>query len=429
MRKFICLLSALCLVLGAAGVFAEDEVTHLVFWHSAADRMGEALNAYVDRFNDTVGTKKGIFVESVYQGSYTDSSTKLGSLLSAENYSDLPDVLQMDATGKLRYLSAPTAYTAQQALSDHPNFSAEDFIASAYSNWCINGVQLGLPFATSTTLTYYNATILDEAPDTLGDIAAIADDYDLEEGAMIYACVPNTPTLANWLGQLGSYVVDRKNGSEATATALDCIEDGSLVKFLSAWKELYASGALVNRASSNDEFAAGRQLVMTASSSMIAALTERIGGRFELGVSSYLRVSDEAAFGATVSGSCLVMFDQGDSRREAAWEFVRYMTSAEVQAGFAAETGYIPSRLSAVKTEAWQAFIAENPAYSVGLEQLSRTPDTMCPVSVGPAADFYYTIQDIISDMLDRDLSPEETAEIMEEELNGLLEQYQKANP
>ena len=330
MKKLGCVLLSLCFILSATGAFAGEEMTHIVFWHSAADAMGEALTACVDEFNTTVGAKYGIFVESVYQGSYSDSTTKLGSLLSAENFSDLPDVLQMDATGKLRYLSAPTAYTAQAALQEHVDFDVEDFIASALNNWRVNGVQLGLPFATSTTLTYYNATVLDEAPDTLGDVAAIIDDYTIEEGIGVYACVPNTPTLANWLGQLGSYVVNNKNGSEDTATVLDCIEDGSLVRFLSAWKELYASGALVNRTSSADEFMAGRQLIMTDSSSKIAALTERIGGRFELGVAPYLRVDSDAAFGATVSGSCLVMFNQSDERREAAWEFVKYMTSAGV---------------------------------------------------------------------------------------------------
>ena len=50
-------------------------------------------------------------------------------------------------------------------------------------------------------------------------------------------------------------------------------------------------------------------------------------------------------------------------------------------------------------------------------------------VTVGPAKDFYYAIQNHVSDMLTQNLSPEETAALMADELNGLLQQYSKANP
>ena len=170
-------------------------------------------------------------------------------------------------------------------------------------------------------MTYYNKTALEAAgfaaPETLTDIgkmAALAAD-----GVTVSACVPNTPTLANWLGQLGSDLVDNHNGTEGTATALDCVENGALAEFLTAWKDLYATGALVNANASTDEFVAGRQLIMTSASSSIASLLGRIGEAFELGVSGYPRVNDNAAAGATVSGSCLV-----DGRKENTCVYRRY---------------------------------------------------------------------------------------------------------
>ena len=65
----------------------------------------------------------------------------------------------------------------------------------------------------------------------------------------------------------------------------------------------------------------------------------------------------------------------------------------------------------------------------MGLRQLTETPDSMRSVTVGPSADFYYAIMNDISDMLDSDLSVEETVEIMQDDLNGMLEQYLRANP
>ena len=188
-------------------------------------------------------------------------------------------------------------------------------------------------------------------------------------------------------------------------------------------------GALANANASTDEFVAGRQLIMTSSSSSIASLLGRIGEAFELGVSGYPRVNENAAAGATVSGSCLVMFDHGEARRAAAWALTGYLTSADVQADFARGTGYLPANAAAAESEAWQALIAEYPQYQVGLEQLMATPDTMRSVTVGPSADFYYAIMNDISDMLDSDLSVEETVEILGDDLNGMLEQYLRANP
>jgi ABC-type glycerol-3-phosphate transport system substrate-binding protein len=245
----------------------------------------------------------------------------------------------------------------------------------------------------------------------------------------VYAAIPNTPTLANWLGQLGSDLVNNHNGTEVSATELACIENGALAEFLTAWEALHATGALVNKTGSGDEFVAGRQLIMTDSSSKVANTLKKIDGAFELGVAPYLKVSEASASGATVSGSCLVMFDHGSARKEAAWQFVQYMTGAQVQADFARGTGYLPANKDAAASETWQELIREYPQYQVGLDQLLETPDTMRSVTVGPSADFYYGIINDISDMLESDLTVEETVDLMANDLGGMLTQYAKANP
>jgi sn-glycerol 3-phosphate transport system substrate-binding protein len=418
------------MVCGAACAGAEA-ATEIVFWHCMTETAGDALDALVAEFNATVGAEKGIHVSTVYQGAYTDAVAKMNSMLSAGDSGSLPDVMQLDATGKVVYGAADTAYTVQERLEEYPETDLGDYLPSALRNWNLNGVQLGVPFATSTTVTYYNKTALDEAgfeaPKTLADVGKMAS--LAKDGVTVYAAIPNTPTLANWLGQLGSDLVNNHNGTEGSATELSCIENGALVTFLTAWKALYASGALSNAASDQEAFAAGRLLVMTSSSSAIAQLQHMIGGRFELGVSGYPRVNAEAEAGATVSGSCLVLFDHGEARRAAAREFLLYMTGADVQTDFAMGTDYVPSNALAASGEKWQAFVAAQPLYQVALDQILATPAGMRSVTVGPSADFYYTIMNDVSDMLDQDLSPEETAGNMEEDLGGLLWQYTRANP
>lgn len=435
MKKISALLLAVWMLVGCcASAFAADETEHIVFWYCMSEDAGVLVEEYVNTFNSTIGAENGIEVEAVYQGSYSEATQKLNSILSAGNLEELPDVMQMDATGKVTYFNSGAAYTVDAALADYPESDLSNMLESAMGNWNYAGTQLGVPFATSTTVTYYNKSLLDaagmDAPETFADIAAIAaampETAENGNALLTYATVPNTPTLANWLGQLGSYVVDNKNGSEGSAAALACIDNGALATFLTEWKAMYESGALTNAAGSSDEFVAGSLVLLTGSSSNIAANLARIGGAFEMGVTTFPKVNADASFGATVSGSCLVMFDK--ENKAASWTLVQYLTGAEVQADFAAGTGYIPSNKGALDTDAWKTLTAENPLYNVGLEQLMNTPADMRSVTVGPSADFYYGIQNCITEMLDEDLDVEEAVEIMADELGGLLDQYNAAN-
>lgn len=404
------------------------------FWHCASDEAGVLMEKYIKEYNET--NEYGITVNPVYQGQYSDATTLLKTIISAENYKELPDIMQLDATGKMTYVNSGKAYTVDNALADYPNADLKaNYLTGALGNWQFAGTQLGLPFATSTTVTYYNMDLLkqagwDKAPDTFADVVALYEDMQAAGlTAKVFQAVPNTPTMANWLGQLGSYVVDQSNGADGTATELACIDNGALETFLTEWKNMYDSGALLNENGSTDKFIAGEVAVLTTSSANVTTVLAKVGGAFEVGVSTYLRVNEDASYGATVSGSCLVMFDSEDAlRKEAAWDFMQYLASADVQADFAAGTGYIPAHVDALETEAYKALTAEYPQYTVAFEQLSNTPAEMRSVTVGPSTDFYYAIMQGVSDMLEYNQTAEETAEIMADELSLLLEDYARNN-
>ena len=430
MKKLTALFLALAMLLPLVGC-AADDVETITFWHCMSENAGIMLDEQVKLFNDTVGKERGILVEAVYQGAYTDATTKMNNMLGSNQQNLLPDVMQMDATGKVNYLSSGAAYTVTQAQQDGLDVSS--LLPAALGNWQLNGVQLGVPFATSTTVMYYNKTLLNEkgapVPQTFGDIAAL---YPLfkDSGLSLYTDLPNTPSLCNWLGQLGSLMVNNENGNSGTATALACVDNDALVTFLTAWKELYASGALENAEGSLERFAAGQIVFICASSSKAAGLRDVIGDRFEMGIAAFPRVNEQAMSGSTASGSCLVMFDSGSTQRKAAARiFVEYMTGAPVQARIGAGTGYIPAHVDAMEQPEYQALLQQYPDYAVSFTQLTQTPGSMRSVTVGPAKDFYYAIQNHVSNMLKNDLTPEKAARQMADELNDLLKQYSLVNP
>ena len=431
-KKMLSVLMVLMLLFVQGSVVAEGDTIHLTFWHSMSENAAEALQSLVDAYNGGEGKAAGVEVETVYQGSYTDAVTKMTSLISANQLNDLPDVMQMDATGKVLFAATDAAYTVDDAMAEQPDNDLSMMIAPAMMNWNLAGRQLGLPFATSTNVTYYNKTALDAeglgVPTSLEGLVAMAEKH-ADPAVALYADVPNTPTLANWLGGMGSYLVDQANGTAGTATMLDCVENGKLAEFLTLWKKLYTVGALKNEKGSSDTFVGGSQLIYNNSSSGFVLLTKKIGGAFELGVAPYMAATEGGLSAASTGGSSVVLFRHDAARQAAAWSFVRYLTGAEAQADFAASTGYLPANRLAVETEAWKNYTAVNPQVEVMMHQLLNTPDTMRSVTIGPSADFYYAIQNNVTDMLDNDIDPAEAAQTMADDLNGLLQQYLKSNP
>lgn len=413
-------------------VLGSQPVT-ITLWHSASDDAGLLVDKYIRDFNEN--NEYQITVNAIYQGQYSDATTLMKTIISAENYKELPDIMQLDATGKLDYYKSGKAFTINEAEEYFNEKILDDYVSAAIGNWQFSGAQLGLPFATSTTITYYNKDILREAgwdhtPDTFADIIQLSKDMKAKGiDAAVYGAVPNTPTLANWIGQLGSYVVNNKNGSDDTATKLECIDNGSLKTFLTAWKAMYDAGALKNERLSTNQFVAGEVAVLTGSSSSVNSLLSKVGENFEVEASPFLRVNSSADYGATVSGSCLVMFDSEDSLKKAAtWEFIKYMTGEQVQADFAAGTGYTPGYKASIENEDYKKFLEETPQFSVASKQLEKTPSSMRSVTVGPTVDFYYAIQNEVTDMLNNGTTVDEAVESMNNNLQGLLDNYMRSN-
>lgn len=411
------------------------------FWHSMADDAGRAFELFVEEFNQGPGTAKGITVEAVFQGQYADATAKLRPLLQTGQAEALPDVMQIDATGVVDYQHTEYAYTVDEALKADPSYNPDQIVQAPLKAWNYGGRQLGLPVSASTTVMYYNKTMLDAAgvsgpPATFEEIIEVSRRLPPQnaDGRKLtaFAQIPNSPLLANWIGQLpgrdadSSYLVNKRNGRDGNADRLVCDSEGTLLEFLTAWKALYDAGAVLNVSEGlNNLFLTQQICFLTASTSILAALLNQIDGRFELGCAYFPRIHARANFGATVSGSALFMFGSGDgAKTAAAWEFVKFMTSADIQARLAAATGYMPVNAGSYGEEIYTAYVAAYPQAETGAKQLAETSPDMLNVTIGPSRDFYMEIMNQISAMLTENKSPGEGVESMSNALNRMLEDY-----
>ena len=126
-----------------------SQAVEITFWHSASDEAGVLMDKYIKTFNET--NPYQIKVNAIYQGQYSDATTLMKTIISAENYKELPDIMQLDATGKVDYFNSGKAWTVDDAIKEMNDDIIADYMGAAIGNWQFQGVQLGLPFASSTT--------------------------------------------------------------------------------------------------------------------------------------------------------------------------------------------------------------------------------------------------------------------------------------
>src|SRR5690606_31030406 len=161
-----------------------------------------------------------------------------------------------------------------------------------------------------------------------------------------------------------------QNGAEimnedATAPAFNTPAGVAAMEF---WKSLVDEGLMppAQHGDSRDLFIGGRVGFLMASTASV--VTVKGGAGFEFGTAF---LPGNVRRGATVGGASLVMFPSTAEREQAAWRFLKFLTSVPNQITFTTATGYVPISPEAAESMAIQELMAAEPAYAAGFEQLA----------------------------------------------------------
>lgn len=450
MKKILSLVLILMVVSSVVaygeGISSPEETRKITFWYARGNETGMAIEDAVKAFNEGIGAELKIVVEPIYQGSLADATTKMRAILQGDQMNQLPDVMEIDATGIIDYRTSKYAFSIDQALAGDPQYDIRPINPTALKNWSFGGVQWGLPFTITTHVMFYNKTLFDQAgitsaPTTFADIIDVAGKLPAKNSygqkLSAYACLPSSIYLAYWIGQIpgenanASYIVNNRNGRDGLATELVCDKEGTLLKFLTAWKEVYDAGAVLNVGDGIVEMFATEQIaMMTGDTANTVSLLEQIDGRFELGCETFPRIDKNSNPGNQVSGSAVCIFNKDDDAKAmAAWELIKYLTQAEPQANIGLASGYIPCNSGSFQVPAYQDYITRYPQMIVGPRQLAFTSPDNVGINVGPSINFYLEVQAQVSNMLESGASPEDTAVALAASLNAMLKEYAEANP
>lgn len=347
-----------------------DEPVEIEFWHAMSGGHEKALEKITNDFNES---QEMITVKLVNQGSYGDLSTKNMAAAKAKNlpvltqaYEDwITEYLENDLVADLTpYITHPEVGFSDDELNDIVEVFREMNV------W--DGKYYGMPFNKSTRIMFYNVDYLEDAgvepPTTWDELYSVAEKLTGEKDGknVIGLGLENSVTLEfnQWVHQAGGVYFDEESekfmmnspeGKEALEFVYGMIEDGIA---RTAGEDGYMS----------EPFARGDVGLYIGSSAgipYVAAPAE------ENGINWAATVLPEGKKAATpFAGTNVSVFASAtDEEKFAAWEYIKFLINTENTTYWAMQSGYLPIRYSALESEEWKAYIAENPEYGVGEQQ------------------------------------------------------------
>jgi len=361
------------------------EPVNIDFWFAMSGHNGEVTQELVDRFN---ASQDEVFVTATYQGSYDDAINKLKAGLQSK---DVPAAVQVYDIGT-RLLIDLEVITPMQDFIDRENFDVSDIEPGVANYYSVGGKLYSMPFNTSNPVLYYNKDLFKEAgldpekaPRTWTEVAEYARQLTKKDASgqvTQYGCAF---ALYGWfveqfIAVQGGYYVNNENGrvERATEAAFNGPEGVALLEW---WKGMIDEGICANlgrqTADTKKAFDSG-VAAMTLDST--AALRDRIDaaeGKFEVGVGFLPRATEEnyETAGTIIGGASLWIINlRPAEEQEAAWKFVKFMSSADSQAYWHINTGYYPINAKGYNHPDDIAWREKYPQFQVAIDQLHAAP-------------------------------------------------------
>jgi len=429
----------------SAGGEPADEVIELVLWHNRSGTNGETVDSLVDEYNNTIGAESGVKIVSVRQDDSIVSTFK--TLLYAKDMDNMPDLATLYA-GDVEYASTVSCIKPlDDLMSSDPEFHAEDMLQSLMSTYNYQGVQYSLPFHGDTMIMYYNKTAFeaagldpDDPPATIAEMADCAEKLLIKDGNTVkqYAITLGLQNcyLNNWIANQGNvyYLGNNEAGRTGRMTEVTFDKDGTMLTLLNEWQKCLDTGAVQSvdvGDQPKDEFISGLSAMFIGGQWAMTSIEEGAAATgFELGVCEMPKVLASDIGGVCPGGTSIYLIDKGsDARVNAAWDFMKWWTSAETQAKFCMATKYIPVNSKALDDTDVQSWLAENPNYRVAFDALSAS-DPRIQEQLAPTQQEFQTIfQETCLQWANGELSAEDCVQIMADKCNAALNEYNTANP
>jgi sn-glycerol 3-phosphate transport system substrate-binding protein len=389
--------------LGDCPVTALDNASgpvEITFWHGMNSANEAALKTITDAYNSS---QQKVKVTLQNQTTYDDAFDKYRTASAG----DRPELIQLPEY-YLQIMSDSKTALPVQACVNASNYDLSDYVGRATSYWTIRSALQAMPFNISTPVLYYNRAAFTRAgldpatpPKNLDELSTMAHQIK-DKGAATFGIALDTGANSGggWFVEqffaMGDQLyADNGNGREAPATKVLFNNDFG-AQSLGVLQKMVQDGSAVNVGENPQgnaqlfKMADAQQpaaMAIYSSAGLGAVLNLLKGGGVQgftaddLGIGPF---PGPAGDGSVIVGGAALWLVAGKSpeKTAAAWDYMKYLTSPDVQAQWAAATGYVPVRQSAATSGSLASLYQSDPRYKVALDQLLGGQIT--PASAGP---------------------------------------------
>ena len=369
----------------------------ITYWRTLSGAAGDAQDKLVTQFNASQNT---IRVTAEFQGSYTDLGKKLITAAAAHTG---PEVTQLGTYEILQFARSKVLVDLRPFLEGPDGLNTQDWLGTIRDAGAIDGAIYWLPFNVATPILYYNTEAFKSAsasaPATWQDFFAIARRLTVKDASG----KPQRAGVALWTDMWPYLSAIWSEGGTLTTKDYSRItlNDPVAIRVLTEFQNLVREGAAVvpDTASGGHRsaFKNGRAaMILDSPATFSDILTQSVG--FTPAVASYPAGAAGKVY-APGGGGLAMLAVTPESKRPAAWAFMKYLLSPEQLAFFAEESGYAAFSQSAQKAagaaldDARFAVVREAAPHLVGDFSMNMEPALREP--------FAEALQKILIDLTD----------------------------
>ena len=124
------------------------------------------------------------------------------------------------------------------------------------------------------------------------------------------------------------------------------------------------------------------------------------------------------------------MLDRGDAKKvDAAWEFVQYMSSPEVQVQWLETTGYVPVNQKALETPEYKSQVEASPRMGVPYDVLINSPKRVTSPFVPNYKELDTLIKDTMISYANKEIDADGAYTAIVDGAAKIFEEYYRSNP